>query len=99
MEETEKYGGYPTSDGFNGPRGLVEDKVPIPKETQIHMLENFGNGGTNLYHDLHTFRITGGEPLLSRDTWKVLDYIIEQKNPNDNLQFEKVNSNLGALTS
>ena len=32
MEETERYGGYPTSDGFNDPRGLVaEDKVPIPK--------------------------------------------------------------------
>jgi MoaA/NifB/PqqE/SkfB family radical SAM enzyme len=47
-----------------------------------------------LYRDLHTFRITGGEPLLSKDTWKVLDYIIEQKNPNRELKFA-INSNLG----
>ena len=38
-----------------------------------------------LYRDLHTFRITGGEPLMSKDTWRVLDYIIEEKNPNRNL--------------
>ena len=35
-----------------------------------------------MYKDLHTFRITGGEPLLSKDTWGVLDYIIEHPEPN-----------------
>ena len=40
-------------------------------------------------------RITGGEPLLSKDTWGVMDYIIEEKNPNKNLQLA-INSNLGA---
>ena len=49
---------------------------------------------TDLYHDLHTFRITGGEPLMSKDTWKVLDYIIETDNPNKNLSLA-INSNLG----
>ena len=48
----------------------------------------------DLYQDLHTFRITGGEPLLSRDTFKVLDYIIEHPNPNRNLSLI-INSNLG----
>ena len=38
-----------------------------------------------LYRDLHTFRITGGEPLLSKDTFKVLDYIIEEGKPNTKL--------------
>ena len=34
------------------------------------------------------------EPLMSKDTWKVLDYIIQEKNPNKNLSL-KINSNLG----
>ena len=48
-----------------------------------------------MYRDLHTFRITGGEPLMSKDTWRVLDYIIEEKNPNRNLGDYFINSNLG----
>ena len=44
--------------------------------------------------DLHTFRITGGEPLLAKDTFKVLDYIIEQEEPNTELALS-INSNLG----
>ena len=28
----------------------------------------------DLYKDLHTFRITGGEPLMSQDTWKVFRF-------------------------
>ena len=38
--------------------------------------------------------LTGGEPLLAKDTWKVLDYIIEQDNPNKELKLG-INSNLG----
>jgi len=96
MEETEKFGGYPTSDGFNDPRGLIaEDKVPIPKRDPNPYIDAFWKWWPDLYHDLHTFRITGGEPLLSKDTWKVLDYIIDHEQPNDKLQFA-VNSNLGA---
>ena len=47
-----------------------------------------------MYHDLHTFRITGGEPLLSKDTFKILDYIIETPTPNKKLSL-CINSNLG----
>ena len=35
-------------------------------------------------------RITGGEPLLSKDTWKVLDYIIKEKNPNIKIGFNNM---------
>jgi hypothetical protein len=44
---------------------------------------------------LHTFRITGGEPLLAKDTWEVLDFIINTKEPNKKLNLS-INSNLGA---
>jgi len=43
-----------------------------------------------LFPDLHTFRITGGEPLLSKHTFRVLDYIIAH--PNKKLELS-INSN------
>ena len=95
MEETNKHGGYKTTTGFNDPLGLqAESKVPIPHREDNPYVEAFWKWWPDLYQDLHTFRITGGEPLLSRDTFKVLDYIIEHPNPNKNLSFA-INSNLG----
>jgi len=96
MEEIKKYGGYPTMDNFNSLDGLIrENKVPILLNEENPYLDAFWKWWPELYRDLHTFRITGGEPLLAKDTWKVLDYIIEQKNPNRELKFA-INSNLGA---
>jgi organic radical activating enzyme len=57
-------------------------------------VEAFWKWWPDLYKDLHTFRITGGEPLMSKDTWGVLDYIIENPNPNRELNLA-INSNLG----
>jgi organic radical activating enzyme len=95
MEEITKYGGYPTSDKFNDKSHMInEDKLPIPHKDYNPYVEAFWKWWPDLYRDLHTFRITGGEPLLSKDTWKVLDYIIDEKNPNRNLQLG-INSNLG----
>ena len=96
VEEINEFGGYPTLDGFNDNRWLErEDKVPILASEYNPYTEAFWKWWPNLYRDLHTFRITGGEPLLAKDTWKVLDYIIEQKEPNKELKLA-INSNLGA---
>jgi len=53
-------------------------------------IEAFWKWFPDIVGKLHTFRITGGEPLLSKDTWKVLDYLIE--NPQPNLEFA-INTN------
>jgi organic radical activating enzyme len=45
-----------------------------------------------LSQDLEELRITGGEPLMSPDVWKLFDDFI--KNPKPNLRFA-INSNLG----
>ena len=87
LEEIERYGGYPTSQNYNK---LDEDKRTYKQTEHNPYVEIFGNG-TELYPKLHTLRITGGEPLLSKDTWKVMDELIE--NPNPNLIF-CVNTNL-----
>jgi len=98
-QEIERYGGYPTLDKFNDSNWLKsEDKVPLLQSEYNPYVEAFWKWWPNLYRDLHTFRITGGEPLLSKDTWGVLDYIIENSEPNRDLHLA-INSNLGVPDS
>jgi hypothetical protein len=95
MDEIQQFGGYNTTDHFNDLKHLAaEQKMPIPNREHNPYVEAFWKWWPDLYRDLHTFRITGGEPLLSKDTWKVLDYIIDEPNPNKNLDFS-INTNLG----
>ena len=95
MQEIQKHGAYPTTDKFNDLEyNKFEDKMPILQSEHNPYTEAFWKWWPDLYRDLHTFRITGGEPLLSKDTWKVLDYIIDEPNPNKKLSLA-INSNLG----
>ena len=95
MEEINKFGGYPTLDNFNSTDWMTrEDKMPILASEDNPYTEAFWKWWPELYKDLHTFRITGGEPLLAKDTWKVLDYIIDHPDPNKKLKLA-INSNLG----
>jgi pyruvate-formate lyase-activating enzyme len=57
-------------------------KLPIPANEYNPYIEAFWKWWPDLYPKLHTFRITGGEPLLSKHTWKIFDYIKEHPNPN-----------------
>lgn len=45
----------------------------------------------NLYRNLKHYRITGGEPLMSKETYRSMDWLIE--NPNTDLELS-INSNL-----
>ena len=93
--EAEQYGAYPTSSLFNGLESLIaEGRMPFKKTDHNPYVEAFWKWWPKLYRDLHTFRITGGEPLLSNDTWSILDYIIEEQDPNTELSLA-INSNLG----
>jgi MoaA/NifB/PqqE/SkfB family radical SAM enzyme len=93
--EIEKFGGYKTSTKFNDPEQMLrENTKPFLHTDSNPYVDAFWKWWPDLYRDLYTFRITGGEPLLSKDTWGVLDYIIEQKEPNRELNLA-INSNLG----
>jgi organic radical activating enzyme len=89
VEELKKYGPY--ENGFNH---FNEETTPYLNSEHNPYVDAFWEWWPELYRDLHTFRITGGEPLLSKDTWGVLDYILEQKEPNRNLNLA-INTNLG----
>ena len=96
MEEIEKHGAYPTSTSFNDIGYLKKlNQLPYKNSDENPYVESFWNWWPDLYNDLHTFRITGGEPLLSKDTWKVLDFIDTTEFPNRNLNLS-INSNLGS---
>jgi hypothetical protein len=95
MEEIEKHGAYPTTDKFNDLEyAISENKMPFKQSEHNPYVEAFWKWWPDLYSDLQTFRITGGEPLMSKDTWDVLDYIIQNPNPNRELNLA-INSNLG----
>lgn len=95
VQEIKKHGPYPTTDKFNDIEWLEkEGKMPINHNEYNPYVEAFWKWWPDLYRDLHTFRITGGEPLMAKDTWDILDYIIDNPNPNKELKLG-INSNLG----
>jgi hypothetical protein len=65
--------------------------MPIPNRDENPYVDAFWEWFPKMYRELKTFRITGGEPLLNKNTFKVLDYIIE--NPNLDLEVA-INTNM-----
>lgn len=79
-------GYYPTSQKF----GMLDsNRTPI-KGKNIYK-EAFWKWWPELVKSLHHFRITGGEPLLHNDTFKIMDDLLE--NPRPELEFS-VNTNM-----
>jgi organic radical activating enzyme len=92
MEEIQQYGAYPTHLSYNHLKQFEHDnKLPIPERMDNPYVDAFWEWWPTIYKSLHTFRITGGEPLMTKHTFRVLDYIIE--NPNPKLELA-INSNL-----
>lgn len=68
-------------------------KTPYEKEEANPYVEAFWKWWPSLYPDLKVLRVTGGEPLLSPSTFRLLDEIIAKPNPEMELA---INSNLGS---
>ena len=95
VEEIEKHGGYPTEHKFNSIDDIkARDQMPYKQSEYNPYIEAFWKWWPDLYPDLHTFRMTGGEPLMSKDVWKVLEYIKDNPTVNPNLSLS-INTNLG----
>jgi len=86
--EIKNLGPYPTSQNYNE---IYEEQI-LDKEDNPY-IDAFWKYLPTMYNKLHTLRITGGEPMLSRHTEKLLKYI--EKHPNKKLKVI-INSNLGA---
>ena len=95
VEEIEKHGHYDTETRFNSIEDIkARGEMPYKKSEHNPYIDAFWEWWPDLFKDLHTFRITGGEPLLSPDTFKVLEYIQEHWEDNPNLSLA-INTNLG----
>lgn len=92
MEEVERYGPYPTSDRFGDITWIRQrDAMPIPHRDENPYVEAFWKWWPEIHDKLDNFRITGGEPLLTKDTFRILDWFIEHPNPNIELA---INTNM-----
>lgn len=93
MEEVKQYGGFKLPRGiYNGIEWLEQqDRIPIPNREYNPYVEAFWKWWPELVRELKVFRITGGEPLLNKNTFQVLDYLIDNPHPELSLS---INSNL-----
>ncbi len=86
MKEIKQHGAYPTTDSYNNIEWIEQTgKMPIPTREYNPYVEAFWKWWPTLYKGLHTFRVTGGEPLMSKDTFRMMDWILETEEPNTEL--------------
>lgn len=92
MEEIERHGPYPTSKLYNNLDDLAQqDKLPILVREENPYIDAFWKWLPDIYDDLYAFRITGGEPILDKNLFRVLEFISNR--PNKKLELA-INTNL-----
>ena len=85
MDEIQKFGPYPTTVPHNDIKSLKEQSLwPIPLQEPNPYVKAFWKWWPSLYPKLKVFRLTGGEPLIDHNTFRVLDYI--EKHANKDLE-------------
>jgi organic radical activating enzyme len=81
QQEVDQHGGYPTSTVHNAPEHFVGRNRPIPVREHNPYVEAFWQWWPQLYPELEHFRMTGGEPLLDKNTYRVFDYVLANPKP------------------
>ena len=80
-QEIERHGGYPTHVIHNDPTHFTGDRRVIANREHNPYLEAFWSWWPRLYPHLRHFRMTGGEPLMDRNTYRVFDYVLALPKP------------------
>jgi organic radical activating enzyme len=81
MKEIKKHGAYPTATPHNALEHFTGERQPILHSAYNPYVEAFWNWWPDLYPELKHFRMTGGEPLMDKNTYKVFDYVLENPKP------------------
>ena len=79
--EMDQYGAYPTSTRHNDSSHFVGRNRPIPVREANPYVDAFWEWWPTLYPELEHFRMTGGEPLLDKNTYRVFDYVLANPKP------------------
>jgi MoaA/NifB/PqqE/SkfB family radical SAM enzyme len=81
QKEINEHGAYPTSNKHNDPSYFSGERRIIPNREHNPYVEAFWRWWPDLYPQLKHFRMTGGEPLLDKNTYRVFDYVLENPKP------------------
>jgi organic radical activating enzyme len=81
QQEVDHHGGYPTSTTHNDPSHFTGRNRPIPVRDSNPYVDAFWEWWPELYPELEHFRMTGGEPLLDKNTYRVFDYVLANPSP------------------
>lgn len=79
--EVDKWGGYPTTPIHNDASHFTGRNRPIPAREDNPYVEAFWRWWPELYPHLKHFRMTGGEPLMDKNTYRVFDYVLALPKP------------------
>jgi len=84
-EDIEQNGPYPTIVPHNSIDYFKQiNQYPIPNREHNPYVDAFWKWWPELYPKLQNFRMTGGEPLMDKNTFRVLDHVID--NPREDLE-------------
>ena len=75
-QEIDTHGAYPTAVPHNDPSHFKGERKVLPQKDNPYV-EAFWKWWPDLYPKLKHFRMTGGEPMMDKNTYKVLDYVID----------------------
>ena len=81
--QSERFGAYPTATPHNAPEHFQGRRRVILNREHNPYLEAFWRWWPDLYPQLRHFRMTGGEPLLDKNTYRVFDHVLA--NPKSDL--------------
>jgi len=96
MDETNKFGPLPIETQSNSKSYWDKRSFTFYDDDSNPYKDAFWDWFLEHSKELYIFRITGGEPLLSEDTFKVLEFF--EQNPHPNLKLV-INTNLGVSKS
>ena len=80
-DEINRHGGYPTTPIHNAPEHFTGSRTPIPSREDNPYVDAFWKWWPDLYPELEHFRMTGGEPLMDNNTYRVFDYVLANPSP------------------
>lgn len=95
-QEVKEYGPVHITSGSHNRIESLKDSGLMPLDVSNKdnpYVQAFWQWWPELYPSLKVFRMTGGEPLMDKNTFKVLDYIEKQRFPNNDLELS-ITSNM-----
>jgi sulfatase maturation enzyme AslB (radical SAM superfamily) len=85
QKDIDKNGPYKLSDRVHNDLKWLKENLPFDNSPDNPYLKAFWEWFPTIYDGLSTFRMTGGEPLMDKNTFKIFDFIKEHHNQKLNL--------------